>query len=86
MEKVYEPLPLDEESRVQSTQSGRTRRVWIESDGWVSKTQRFAQNWPWLIHAVLLSVSTTLFALSLCVRSREPTDLDYTRKYSTWCK
>ena len=42
-----------------------------------------ASRWIWLVHAVLLMVSCTFFALAASLRS---TTLEHVRQFSTWCK
>lgn len=41
--------------------------------------------WTWLAHAVLLSISMTLFAFSFCSRTAHPTEAAFARRFSSYC-
>jgi hypothetical protein len=67
----YHSVPLDEE---RSSKSRQIRRDLDTDYGAIPDTKSKSQNhWVWLAHALVLSVSMTFFALSLCLRSRNHT-------------
>ncbi|KAH0841043.1 hypothetical protein FOPE_06432 [Fonsecaea pedrosoi] len=48
----------------------------------LSKARQFvASNWLWMVHAILLLTSCTLFALSITIRS---STLEHVREFSAW--
>ncbi|KAK3692584.1 hypothetical protein B0T22DRAFT_18273 [Podospora appendiculata] len=83
MPKSYRPVPLDEE---QSLAGSREKPVWLLREGdAISKTASgFQRHWTWLAHAVLLSVSMTLFALSFCAKISNPSDPGFLQKIATY--
>jgi hypothetical protein len=86
MAKVYHSLPLDEESLDGAAEEKSTRTL-REHSGSFSVVARdlLAKHWIWLLHAILLSISMTLFSLSFCLRDVKPSDLTYTKLYSSYC-
>lgn len=48
--------------------------------------EKIPKHWAWLVHAVLLSASITLFTLSMCTRTASHiTDKIVAEKYSSYC-
>lgn len=88
MPKLYHSVPLDEEKDGASFQAAsRTLSTDSERDGVVPRARRkLGSHWPWLIHAVLLTISGTLFAVSFCARTAKPDDTLYTKLYSSYCE
>ena len=81
----YEPVPLLDEE--QQTEKGAWRRkLSLEALYQARPAQRAAQHWVWIGHAVLLSVSITLFTLAFCMHSARPSDLTVTTQFSSYCK
>ncbi len=85
MPKLYHSIPLDEEQ----SHELREKRVWT------SKLDRDAlttavSEWAWLVHAILLSISMTLFALSFCrtgtsTHAPQLSDDELLNRVSTYC-
>ncbi|KAK0723110.1 hypothetical protein B0T26DRAFT_674722 [Lasiosphaeria miniovina] len=83
MPNDYHSVPLDEEESV----NGST-----EKTPWLSGSRKtgsgparpLQSHWIWLVHALLLSASVTLFTLSFCVKSANPSThlLDHISTYS----
>ncbi|KAF6832220.1 hypothetical protein CPLU01_06319 [Colletotrichum plurivorum] len=49
------------------------------------RARRLLGYWPWLAHAVLLTTSVSLFALTICMRyGNSNEDVRYTKKYSSY--
>ena len=85
MAKVYQSVPLDEE-QVVFDGSEKQRRILRPRNGLFSEARaNLSKHWPWLGHAVLLSISATMFMLSLCQRPARPSDLEHTRSHSSYC-
>jgi len=84
MSKVYHSVPLDEES-LDGTGEKLTRMVRTDSGLFAAAKESIGKHWIWLGHALLLSVSMTLFTLSFCMRNAKPTDRTYTELYSSYC-
>ncbi len=84
MAKVYHSIPLDEE-HVGLGREKMTRTAPGEDRTRTSFREKLAKHGVWLGHAVLLSISMTLFTISMCMRDARPSDLTYTQKYSTYC-
>lgn len=86
MPKLYHSIPLDEEQPHNAEISEKT--VWTSRfDGGVvsSTVQRVQKHWIWLLHAILLSTSMTLFTLSLCNQTSHVSDAVVTERYSAYC-
>lgn len=87
MAKVYQSVPLDEDHDRLDVME---KTVWlsgpVRDDSFFARTSRTVREYrAWLVHAILLSVSMTLFTLSLCARDAKMSDLAYTRHYSSYC-
>ncbi|EFX00321.1 hypothetical protein CMQ_7323 [Grosmannia clavigera kw1407] len=83
MPKLYHSVPLDEEK--DGASFSRTLSSDSDWDGVIPKARRqLSSHWSWLIHAVLLTVSGTLFAVSFCARTAKPDDTLYTKLYSSY--
>ncbi|RKU41769.1 hypothetical protein DL546_003356 [Coniochaeta pulveracea] len=85
MPKLYHSVPLDEEQHLNEPVSEKS--VWTSRfDGRVSSTlEKIPRHWTWLVHAVLLSASITLFTLSVCTRTASQiTDKVVAEKYSSY--
>ncbi|KAJ9134414.1 Tat pathway signal sequence [Pleurostoma richardsiae] len=85
MARVYHSVPLDEEnSSLDGTQEKQTRTLELGGESFSGRIQQATRHWVWLIHAVLLSLSMTLFTLSFCERTARPSDLTVTRQFSSY--
>lgn len=85
MAKVYHSVPLDDEN-LDGKPEKHVRSIRIDGELLSSTAQRASKHWIWLVHAILLSVSMTLFTITFCNKAGKPTDLSYTRKYSSYCE
>lgn len=85
MPNDYEPVPLLDEEQVSEKGAWR-RRLSLEAFYRTRPVRGVAQHWIWIGHAFLLSVSTTLFALSFCMKYGRPSDLVVTTEFSTYCE
>lgn len=47
---------------------------------------RMRHNLQWVAHGLLLSTSLIFFAASYRMQSVKPSDLAYTKAYSSWCR
>jgi hypothetical protein len=85
MPKLYHSVPLDEE---QSLSGLPEKKVWtvVDTNVLARTLGKIHKHWIWLIHAVLLSVSMTLFTLSFCSKTMKPTDPAFLEKIATYCK
>jgi hypothetical protein len=86
MPRLYHSVPLDEEQRHNAEVSEKT--IWTSRfDGGVvsSTVERVQKHWIWLLHAILLSASMTLFTLSLCNKTSHISDAMVTERYSAYC-
>lgn len=82
MPRLYHSVPLDEEQRHNAELSEKT--IWTARfDGGV--VERVQKHWVWLLHAILLSASMTLFTLSLCNKTSHVSDTMVTERYSAYC-
>ncbi len=81
----YEPVPLLDEEQ-QSEKRAWRHKLSLGAFYQTRPEQRAVQHWAWIGHAVLLSVSTTLFTLAFCMHSARPTDLTVTTQFSSYCK
>ena len=81
----YEPVPLlDEEQQVEK--GAWRRKLSLEALYQTRPAQKAAQHWIWIGHAILLSVSTTLFTLAFCMHNARPSDLTVTTQFSSYCR
>lgn len=81
MPRLYHSVPLDEEQRHNAELSEKT--IWTARfDGGV--VERVQKHWVWLLHAILLSASMTLFTLSLCNKTSHVSDTMVTERYSAY--
>lgn len=93
MSKVYRAVPVDEEqSRSSSdtvyekeTVAVRFRDEKFERDIRTRTLDFLANNWAWIAHTLLLSMSIILFTLSFCQRTAKVSDLQVTQQYSSYC-
>jgi hypothetical protein len=85
MAEDYEPVPLLDEER-DSEKGAWKRRLSLEALYRTRPVRRVVQHWVWIGHAVLLSISITLFALAFCMRYARPSDLVITKQVSTYCE
>ncbi|WYZ39958.1 hypothetical protein EsH8_IV_000299 [Colletotrichum jinshuiense] len=100
-EKIYQSVPYAEEEveslagslNTESTENLETTRkpAWRrmrlgDEHPCKEKARRMLRYWPWAAHAVLLTTSVTLFALSFCMRygNHQDDDTMYTKKYSSY--
>ncbi len=83
MARGYHSVPLDDES-LEGGDEKLSMVPWIEPDLVPNAWENLARHWVWLAHAVLLSVSMTLFTLSF-MRDAKLSDVSYTKKYSSYC-
>ncbi|KAK4149188.1 hypothetical protein C8A00DRAFT_47145 [Chaetomidium leptoderma] len=83
MGEDYEPVPLLDEEQ-QSEKSAWRRRLNLDSFYQTQPARKAAQHWVWIGHAVLLSISTTLFTLAFCMKYARPSDLLVTTEFSTY--
>lgn len=85
MPKLYHAVPLDEEQQhLNGSLEKETRFLSTREDRQLLGL--LAKHWMWLGHAVLLSMSLTLFTLSFCQRTARPSDLTVTEQFSSYCK
>ncbi|KAI1368518.1 hypothetical protein F5Y08DRAFT_267010 [Xylaria arbuscula] len=87
MARKYNPLSLDEEPFLEKGErvESEEKLTWTDSsESLTSVTRNLSPHWIWLAHAILLSLSTLLFALSFCTKTAKISDLEYTEKYSAW--
>ncbi|KAI1335471.1 hypothetical protein F5Y15DRAFT_397435 [Xylariaceae sp. FL0016] len=85
MAKEYRPVALDEQPFLSTEGSLDENFAWEKRNTSITdKIQRWSPHWLWLGHAVLLSISLTMFALSFCAKTAKISDLEYTQKYSAW--
>ncbi|KUI64610.1 hypothetical protein VM1G_01049 [Cytospora mali] len=93
MAKHYRAVPLDEEQIRSSSESTLYEKgnlsIRVEDDklenDMRTKVLDFAFNhYAWIGHAVLLSMSITLFVLSICNRTARPSDLQVTQQFSSY--
>ncbi|KAI0013687.1 hypothetical protein F4779DRAFT_348953 [Xylariaceae sp. FL0662B] len=87
MGKPYHSAALDDGEPFLAKEEGRVNETWTwNADGGSlpKSLHRLGPHWVWLGHAVLLSMSLTLFALSFCSKTSKISDLAYTRQYSAW--
>ncbi|EOO02867.1 hypothetical protein UCRPA7_1626 [Phaeoacremonium minimum UCRPA7] len=83
MPKLYHAVPLDEEQqRLNGSLEKETRFLSTREDRQLLGL--LAKHWMWLGHAVLLSMSLTLFTLSFCQRTARPSDLTVTEQFSSY--
>lgn len=92
MAKDYQAVPLDEEQSRSSSESTIYEKdrlpLRLASDGRNARARAsefLAKHWPWIGHAVLLTLSMTLFTLSFCNRTARPSDLQVTQQFSSYC-
>lgn len=102
-EKIYQSVPYAEEEveslagslntesteNLETTRTPAWRRMRLgDEHPCKEKARRMLRYWPWAAHAVLLTTSVTLFALSFCMRygNHQDDDTMYTKKYSSYCK
>lgn len=85
MSQMYKPVPIEEEA-VQSREPSSEKS---DSDKWEWQSDKRRNwrslansNWAWLVQAVMMSVSVTLFAVSMCKQSSGKVD----QVPTTWCK
>lgn len=94
MSVKYQPVPLDDEKPCLSAYESSTTLNDLESTlqndtngprptdiQWHGL--KLASNWVWLIHAVLLLASCTLFALAVTIRS---STLKHVQEFSAYCE
>ncbi|KAK3374968.1 hypothetical protein B0H63DRAFT_481410 [Podospora didyma] len=82
----YHSVPLDEEQSVDgSSSSEKGVRLSGHSRRSTSRTKSgLKTHWMWLVHAILLSVSVTLFTLSVCMKTAKPSDTGFLGRISTY--
>ncbi len=86
MPKIYHSVPLDEEQNHEV----REKTVWTSKlDG--DTIARTASKWAWLAHAILLSISMTLFTLSFCrtganTHASHASESELLSSISTYCR
>lgn len=94
MAKDYQAVPLDEEQSRSSSESTiyeKDRvalRLGDDKFGRNARTRAtdfVSKHWAWIAHAVLLTLSMTLFTLSFCNRTARPSDLQVTQQFSSYC-
>ena len=87
MPKLYHSVPLDEEQ----SHEVQEKKVWssrLDRDA----VTRAVSSWAWLAHAILLSISMTLFTLSFCRNgasthgATQASDYELLSKVSTYCE
>ncbi|KAL2277890.1 hypothetical protein FJTKL_15170 [Diaporthe vaccinii] len=93
MAKDYQAVPLDEEqsrSSSESTVYEKDRLALRLGDDKFGRNPRtrasdfVSKHWAWIAHAVLLTLSMTLFTLSFCNRTARPSDLQVTQQFSSY--
>ncbi|KAI0180436.1 hypothetical protein GGR52DRAFT_243742 [Hypoxylon sp. FL1284] len=86
MAKSYRAVPLEGEPFLAREEGLEEKWAAEERDGDVitERLRRISPHWPWLCHALLLSLSVTFFALSFCSKAAKMTDADFVQKYSAW--
>ncbi|KAI1085723.1 hypothetical protein F5B20DRAFT_575231 [Whalleya microplaca] len=85
MGKSYRSGALDEEPFLAKEEGVNEKWTWKADEEYLPKSLRnLSPHWVWLGHAVLLSISLTLFALSFCSKTTKMSDLAYTQQYSAW--
>ncbi|CAJ2509895.1 Uu.00g057950.m01.CDS01 [Anthostomella pinea] len=85
MAKSYNSVALDEEPFLPQEDGLGEKYSWkIAKDTIPERIQKWSPHWMWLGHAVLLSTSLTLFALSFCANTAKMSDSAYTQRYSAW--
>jgi hypothetical protein len=85
MGEDYQPVPLLDDEQ-QSEKTAWKRRLSLEAFYQTQSARRIAQHWVWIGHALLLSISATLFTLAFCMRHARPSDLEVTTQFSSYCK
>lgn len=94
MAKDYQAVPLDEEQSRSSSESTIYEKdrlaLRLEDDKFqrnagTRASEFISKHWPWIGHAVLLTLSMTLFTLSFCNRTARPSDLQVTQQFSSYC-
>jgi hypothetical protein len=87
MHQVYRSVPLDEEqSSLDGFQEKRVRSSRFDRDAISKRLGGVQKHWMWLAHAVLLSISITLFTLSICAETASPSAPGFLQKIATYCK
>lgn len=86
MPKIYHSVPLDEEQQ----HDRREKKIWTSVFDRDTLT-RTVSSWAWLAHAVLLSISLTLFTLSFCrtgasIQASQISNYELMSRISTYCK
>ncbi|KAH8673685.1 hypothetical protein BX600DRAFT_433300 [Xylariales sp. PMI_506] len=70
MSKHYRQVPLEEEEPLTGGHGEDEKLPWVSKrPSLLERLDRLSPYWPWIGHAVLLSLSMTFFALSFCVKS-----------------
>lgn len=89
MAGVYQPLHLGEKPDWDNDGDASLEEVG-QTDEWRQGNQRrellrrkLASNCIWIVHAILLSVSTWMF---LCALNMQSSTLQHVKDYSAWCK
>lgn len=85
MSKLYHSVPLDEE---QSLNCLPEKREWtaFNRDTVNRSVGGIQKHWTVIAHAILLSVSLTLFTISFCAKPINPSDPAVLEKFNTYCK
>jgi hypothetical protein len=82
MPKIYHSVPLDEEDSLNGLQE---KKLWTDRGAISTRFGGMKKHWAWLAHAILLSISMTLFTLSFCSKSINVTDPKVLEKIATYC-
>ena len=78
----YRDVSLEEEEPLTGAEKWSSK---FSSNSLPKRLARVTPYWPWIAHGVLLSLSLTFFALSICIRSaKQGVLLD--RPPETYCK
>lgn len=81
----YQAVPVDEEGRLRDVREKEAEWLHPDLEHPIPSSGLHVRNhWVWLAHAVLLSTSFTLFALSLCMKGAASMDGGFLSKISTY--
>ncbi|KAK0629863.1 hypothetical protein B0T17DRAFT_201389 [Bombardia bombarda] len=86
MPSLYHSVPLDEEQQNLNGlhEKGTWRPLGLDRHVISTTASSFQKHWVWLVHAMLLSVSMTLFALSFCAKTTSPSDPGFLSQIATY--
>jgi len=85
MSKTYRPLARDEEHSLDGFPEKGARLSESEDNVVLRTAGGLEKHWMWLVHAILLSLSMTLFALSFCTKTGNPSNPKFLEKIGTYC-